>query len=83
MDERTKELVAVGASVTANCQPCLRYHMDKAQTLGASEHDIQEAVAAGRMVRAGAAAKFDRFAESTLVTAAPAASEKTDCGSCG
>ena len=27
MDERTKELIAIGASVGAHCQPCLTYHV--------------------------------------------------------
>ena len=25
MDDRIKELIAIGASITANCQPCLEY----------------------------------------------------------
>src|SRR5574342_71414 len=30
LNEKLKELVAVGASVTANCQPCLQHHVEKA-----------------------------------------------------
>ncbi|MHB9097907.1 MAG: sigma-70 family RNA polymerase sigma factor [Syntrophales bacterium] len=30
MDERTKKLIAVGASVGANCHPCLEYHVGRA-----------------------------------------------------
>ena len=29
LDERTKELIAIGASVCAHCQPCLTYHVNK------------------------------------------------------
>ena len=31
MDEKVKELIAVGASVGAHCQPCLTYHVVKAE----------------------------------------------------
>jgi len=33
MDEKTKELIAIGASVGAHCQPCLAWH-EKARELG-------------------------------------------------
>lgn len=62
-DERIKELVAVGASVTANCQPCLEYHTAKAREFGACTDDILAAVEVGKLVQRGAAAKMDRFAE--------------------
>ncbi|MEK7449520.1 MAG: carboxymuconolactone decarboxylase family protein [Planctomycetota bacterium] len=28
IDNRVRKLIAIGASVTANCQPCLNYHVD-------------------------------------------------------
>ena len=62
MDIRTKELIAIGASITANCQPCLRYHVSKAKENGAAEAEISEAIAVGKMVRKGAQAKMDKFA---------------------
>ena len=30
LDIRTRELIAIGASITANCQPCLQYHVSRA-----------------------------------------------------
>ena len=62
LDEMTKELVAIGASITANCQPCLEYHTAKARELGVRDEDIVEAVKVGQLVRRGASAKMDRFA---------------------
>lgn len=62
LDERTKELVAIGAAITANCQPCLEYHTAKARELGISDEDILEAVKVSQQVRRGAQAKMDRFA---------------------
>lgn len=61
MDERTKELIAVGASVAANCQPCLKYHFGEAQNQGKSQHEINEAVEVGQMVKKGAMRKFNEF----------------------
>lgn len=61
MDDRTRELIAVGASVIANCQPCYEYHAGKAREYGATWQEIQEAVLTAKMVRKGAASKMDQF----------------------
>ncbi len=66
MDEKIRELIAVGASITANCQPCLKYHTDKALESGADPSDVAEAVEMGKRVRKGAAAKMDGFASETV-----------------
>ena len=66
MDMRTKELIAIGASITANCQPCLEYHVTKARDNGAEEKEIKEAIAVGRTVRRGAAGKVDQHASEML-----------------
>ena len=29
MDENTKELIAIGASLAAHCQPCIKFHIEK------------------------------------------------------
>lgn len=62
LDARTASLIAVGASVTANCQPCLEVNCGRARKYGAEPSEIVDAVEIGRKVRAGAAAKFDAFA---------------------
>lgn len=62
LDNRISELIAIGASVTANCQPCLQYHVDKALESGASELEIAQAIEVAKTVRKGAAAKMDMFA---------------------
>lgn len=38
------ELVAIGASIAANCEPCLRYHVASAEKLGVSLADMDRAV---------------------------------------
>lgn len=71
----TKELIAVGASITANCRPCLQYHVAKARESGADDEEITMAIAVAKAVRKGASARMDDFAAG--LGAAPAAAE---CG---
>ena len=61
LDNRIKALIAVGASITANCQPCLKSMATKALESGASEQEIVEAIEVGKRIRAGAASKMDKF----------------------
>jgi len=75
LDTRIKELIAVGASVTANCQPCLQYHVSKAREAGADDEEIAVTIAMAKAVRKGAAAKMDSFAEGL-----GAAAETAECG---
>lgn len=61
MDNQARELVAIGASVAAGCQPCLTYHLNKAHRYEVDPKDIDEAIALARMVRRGARARMDEF----------------------
>lgn len=70
LDHRIKELIAVGTSVSANCQPFLQYHASETRKNGADNQDIIKAIDVGKMVRRGAAAKMDKFAASLTPTAA-------------
>jgi AhpD family alkylhydroperoxidase len=78
LDDRTIRLIAVGASITANCQPCLEVNVAKALENGASEGEISEAIEVGKMVRKGAASKMDRFT-SSLNPVAPATGADGGC----
>ena len=64
MEDKIKLLIAVGASVTANCQPCLKTAVTQAQLAGVDKKEIVEAIAIGRVVRKGAFGKMDKFASS-------------------
>jgi len=79
LDERTQELIAIGASVTANCMECVAFHAAKARGHGADEGEIREAIRVGRLVRRGAASKFDNYAQRLQEEGAPA-SPKCDGG---
>lgn len=54
MDDRTKELIAIGVSVGVHCQPWLDYHLGRAREMGIGEDEIKEAVEVGLMVDKGA-----------------------------
>jgi AhpD family alkylhydroperoxidase len=81
LDNRIIELIAIGASITANCQPCLQVHAKKALENGADEQEIAEAIVVGTMVRKGAASKMDKLAAS-LNQAIPSAAGEAN-GGCG
>jgi AhpD family alkylhydroperoxidase len=66
MDEKMKELIAIGASVTAHCQPCVSYHVKKAQELGISEEMIRAAIEVGQTVERGAGAAMRDFIKDKL-----------------
>lgn len=45
------ELVAIGAAVASNCEPCLKYHIDQARKLGVSKADMARAVQTAQAVK--------------------------------
>ncbi|ABQ26628.1 carboxymuconolactone decarboxylase family protein [Geotalea uraniireducens] len=61
LNDRIRELIAVGASITANCQPCLRIHVEKALKSGADPQEVTAAIEIGKRVRKGAADKMETF----------------------
>jgi AhpD family alkylhydroperoxidase len=54
IDRKTKELVAIGASLAAKCQGCLEGHIKKALKFGATREEISEAIAIAIGVNAAA-----------------------------
>jgi AhpD family alkylhydroperoxidase len=54
IDRKTKELVAIGASLAARCQGCLDGHIKKALKFGATREEISEAIAIAIGVNAAA-----------------------------
>lgn len=62
-DEKTEELIAIGASITANCHPCIKYHVGKAREMEIPEDEIQQAIDVGKKVRKGAAGQMDKVLE--------------------
>lgn len=76
MDEKTKELIAIGASVGAHCQPCLTWHVEKARELGIDEEMIRAAIETGHMVEKGAMSAMRKFSAEVLL---PQPAKETGC----
>jgi AhpD family alkylhydroperoxidase len=72
MDDQTKELVAIGASVAANCYPCMKHHLAKCENLGVDGAEIRAAAEVGMMVNRGAASNTRKFVAELLGAEAPA-----------
>ena len=54
MDEKTKILISVGASMAANCVACLDHYYGKACEAGLTSEEIDEAAEIGVKVKRGA-----------------------------
>ena len=63
IDIKVKELIAIGASVSANCQTCVKYHVAKAREMKIDEAEIRQAFEVGQMVRKGAVGQTDELLE--------------------
>jgi AhpD family alkylhydroperoxidase len=63
LDANIKELIAIGASVSANCSPCIKYHVTKAREMKIDKSEIKQAIDVGKMVRKGAANQMDELIE--------------------
>jgi AhpD family alkylhydroperoxidase len=83
------ELVAIGAAVASGCEPCFKFHFDKASKLGVSVDDMRRAVDTAKAVREAPARAVlelaDRFlkaAPGPLAHAAASPATKA-AGCCG
>jgi len=54
MDERTELLICLGAAAAANCVPCFEHYFEKAETIGLTSKEVQEAVDLASKVKNGA-----------------------------
>jgi AhpD family alkylhydroperoxidase len=76
LDNKTKELLALGISVAVRCDPCVAFHAEAAVKQGASREEILETVGIAIymgggpsvMYAAKALEAFDRFAVSSKPT---------------
>ncbi len=49
--EQVAELVAIGAAIASNCEPCFKYHYDQARKLGVGDADMRRAVDLAQKVK--------------------------------
>ena len=66
LDEKTRELIAIGAAVAGHCQPCLTHHVARAKEIGLEIGAIREAIGVGHMVEKGAMAAMGKFSKEVL-----------------
>ena len=68
-----EELVAIGAAIACNCEPCFKHHFREALGHGVSRGDVALAVATGRKVK-------EHIAEQVLKTAGEQLAAARDLG---
>ncbi len=61
MENKTKLLIAIGAAVVANCQPCLKTLLKQAKEGGVEEKEALEAIGVARVVRKNSITQIDKF----------------------
>ncbi|MGZ8245676.1 arsenite methyltransferase [Methylomagnum sp.] len=64
--ESVAELVAMGAAIAANCEPCFKYHYQQARKLGVSREDMMCAVKTAQAVKETPARAMLQLAERFL-----------------
>ena len=76
------ELVAIGAAIAANCEPCLKYHYRQAQLLGVCKEDMASAVRMATSVKDSPHQSILRLADRLTGSSSGAAEAASDpcCG---
>lgn len=73
-------MIGIGASVAANCQPCLRNAIGLAHENGVTDEEICEAVGVAKMVRKGALSGIDVFTSSLIKDVKNLSDSEKGCG---
>ena len=71
LPKKAKELIAVGISVTIDCESCMQWHIEQAAAAGASMREVLEAVEVGIEMGGGPATVSARFALEVMERAFP------------
>jgi AhpD family alkylhydroperoxidase len=66
IDRKTKELIAIAASLASKCQGCIEGHVKKAIKFGATREEISEAIAIAIGVNAAAIVDLTDIAAESL-----------------
>jgi AhpD family alkylhydroperoxidase len=80
MDAKTKLLIAIGAAVVANCQPCLKTLLKKTKENKVTEKEILEAIGVARLVRKNSINQIDKFLADLAGTENAPMDSETGCG---
>lgn len=71
LPRRQKELIAIGISVTIDCEGCILWHIEQAAKAGASSREVLEAIEVGIEMGGGPATVAARFALDAMNTFFP------------
>ncbi len=68
LSDKDRELIGIGASLAANCEPCAKFHLRAARIAGASDAELWQVVNDALGVRRHATEKIARLAAEHLGT---------------
>ena len=71
LPKKTKELIAVGISLTSDCESRMQWHIEQAAAAGATMREVLEAVEVGIEMGGGPATVSARFALEVMERAFP------------
>jgi AhpD family alkylhydroperoxidase len=77
--QQVRELVAIGAAIAANCEPCFKFHYDKAHKLGVLKEDMLNAVETAKMVKEASTSNLLSLAKKYLNGESSPCDEKRSC----
>jgi AhpD family alkylhydroperoxidase len=89
--EQVAELVAIGAAIASNCEPCFKFHYDQARKLGVADADMRRAVDLAQKVKETparavldlASRYLDKKASLAAIGVVTASSAQSQSGCCG
>jgi AhpD family alkylhydroperoxidase len=71
LPKKIKELIAVGISVSIDCESCMQWHIEQAAQAGAGMREVLEAVEVGIEMGGGPATVSARFALEVMAEVSP------------
>jgi len=89
--EQVAELVAIGAAIASNCEPCFKFHFDQARKLGVADADMRRAVDLAQKVKETparavldlASRYLDKKASLAAISVVTTSSAQSQSGCCG
>lgn len=89
--KQVAELVAIGAAIASNCEPCFKFHCDQARKLGVSDADMRRTVDLAQKVKETparavlelASRMLDKKASLAAISVVAASAAQAQSGCCG
>ena len=80
ISEQNAELIAIGAAIAAGCEPCFKFHYDKARKLGVANETMMDAVNIGYTVKQAAGKNMLALANRILGSESTEKAASSCCG---